>query len=245
MKKRTSRYTLRLLILASSCLLGVASGWGQQVHKAVSAEKKAEMEKEERKKIPLYQGLSLEWEIAGLASHLLGSDILNSEIALRANLKNRFLPVVEAGYGKADAINDGNNLHYKTSAPYFRIGVDYNIFHKKTHLPGYIYAGLRYGMTSFSYDVSGPDMTDPNYGSVNVMPYSYSGLKSNASWAEGVFGLKVRIYKGFCMGWSVRYKIRISVKNHENAVPWYIPGFGKNASSGFNLMYNLIYNLPF
>ena len=112
MKKRTSRYTLRLLILASSCLLGVASGWGQQVHKAVSAEKKAEMEKEERKKIPLYQGLSLEWEIAGLASHLLGSDILNSEIALRANLKNRFLPVVEAGYGKADGQqDDGEYTH--------------------------------------------------------------------------------------------------------------------------------------
>lgn len=245
MKKKISEYTLRLLLLTSSWLIGTASGWGQQVHKAVPAEKKAEMEKEAEKNIPLYQGLSVEWEIAGLASHLLGSDILNSEVALRANLKNKFLPVVEIGYGKADAINDGNDLHYKTAAPYFRIGVDYNIFHKKTQLPGYIYAGVRYGMSSFSFDVNGPDMTDPNYGGLHTIPYSYSGLKSNASWAEGVFGLKVKIYKGFCMGWSVRYKIRVSVKNHENAVPWYVPGFGKNASSSFNLMYNLIYNLPF
>ena len=41
-------------------------------------------------------------------------------------------------------------------------------------------------MSSFTYDVSGPDMTDPNYGEVNVVPYAYSGLKSNASWVEGV-----------------------------------------------------------
>ena len=47
------------------------------------------------------------------------------------------------------------------------------------------------------------------------------------------------------MGWSVRYKIRIKAEEHETSQPWYIPGFGKNASTGFNLSYNLIYNLPF
>ena len=205
----------------------------------------AAKEKAEEKEVPLYQGTSVGVEIAGLGSYLLGSDILSSEIAVQANFKNRFLPVVEVGYGKADAINDGNDLHYKTSAPYFRIGIDYNVFHKKTHLPGYLYAGLRYGMSSFSYDISGPDMTDPNYGGEITVPYSYSGIKSTASWVEAVVGLKVKIYKSFCMGWSVRYKKRISITEHDNSIPWYVPGFGKNAGSSFNLMYNLIYNLPF
>lgn len=81
--------------------------------------------------------------------------------------------------------------------------MDYNVFHKKTHLPGYLYVGLRYGMSSFSYDVNGPDMTDPNYGEIITLPYSYSGLKSNASWMEGVVGLKVKIYKGFA--WDGAY----------------------------------------
>lgn len=49
-------------------------------------------------------------------------------------------------------------------------------------------------------------MTDPNYGGEISYPYAYSGLKSKASWMEAVLGLKVKIYKGFCMGWSVRYK---------------------------------------
>lgn len=240
MKKKTLSYILRLLIL-NSVLLASPDAWGQ-VHKS-GAQLPSTPEKEE--KTPLYQSLSVGVEIAGLGSYLLGSDILSSEIAIQANLKNRFMPVLEVGYGKADAINEGNNLHYKTSSPYFRIGMDYNIFYKKTHLPGYLYAGLRYGMSSFSYDVNGPDMTDPNYGGEISHPYAYSGLKSTACWMEAVLGLKVKIYKGFCMGWSLRYKKRIKVDGHENSIPWYVPGFGKNSGSSFNLMYNLIYNLPF
>lgn len=242
MKKRTLSYILRLLIL-NSVLLTAPGAWGQ-VHKA-TPKVPVSQPQEEKEQTPLYQGLSVGVEIAGLGSYLLGSDILSSELAIQANLKNRFLPILEVGYGKADAFNEGNDLRYKTSAPYFRMGMDYNIFYKKTHLPGYLYAGLRYGMSSFSYDVSGPDMTDPNYGGEISYPYAYTGLKSKASWMEAVVGLKVKIYKGFCMGWSLRYKKRIKVDGHENSIPWYVPGFGKNAGSSFNLMYNLIYNLPF
>ena len=37
----------------------------------------------------------------------------------------------------------------------------------------------------------------------------------------------------------------MSVEGHDNSIPWYVPGFGKNAGSSFNLTYNLIYNLTF
>lgn len=213
-----------------SSLLFCGSLWAQRpgAHKAQPIQIKEEAKKVEQKEdIPLYQGMSIGVEIAGIGSYLLGSDILNSEVSVQANLKNRFLPVVEVGYGKADALNDANNLHYKTSAPYFRVGMDYNVFYKKTHLPGYLYVGLRYGMTSFSYDVNGPDMTDPNYGSEISYPFSYSGLKSNASWLEGVLGLKVKIYKGFCMGWSVRYKMRMSIKTMKTPFHGMCPDSGK------------------
>ena len=142
MRKRISRYISLFLILTSSCLLlSPLQAQKPGVHKATPAEIKKEDKKkaEPTESVPFYQGTSIGVEIAGLGSYLLGSDILNSEIAVQANLKNRFLPVIEVGYGKADAINDGNNLHYKTSAPYFRIGMDYNVFYKKTHLPVYLY----------------------------------------------------------------------------------------------------------
>lgn len=105
--------------MLSSVLLASPDAWGQ-IHKS-GAQLPSTQDKEE--KTPLYQGLSVGVEIAGLGSYLLGSDILSSEIAIQANLKNRFMPILEVGYGKADAINEGNDLHYKTSSPYFRIGL--------------------------------------------------------------------------------------------------------------------------
>lgn len=237
MKKKTLKYISLFLILTSSLVLLPSHAYAQKKDK--------ETLKAEYKASPLYQGTSVGIEVAGAGGYLLGGDILSSEIIVQTNLKNRFLPVVEIGYGKTDVINDANDMHYKTSAPYFRIGMDYNVFYQKPYLPGYLYVGLRYGMSSFTYDASGPDMTDPNYGGHITVPFADLGVKSNASWLEGVVGIKVKIHKRFHMGWAVRYKMRMSVDSHENSNPWYVPGFGKNAGSSFNLTYNLIYNLPF
>ncbi len=235
MKKRTSNCISLLLILINGLLLPSAA-WGQKKGK--------EELKADYKASPLYQGSSIGVEVSGAASYLFGGDVLSVDVLLQSNLKNRFFPVMEIGYGKTDAINDSNDLHYSTSAPYFRIGMDYNIFYLKPYLPGFLYVGLRYGMSSFTYDVDGPDMEDPNYGG-QIVPFSYSGIKSNASWVEGVVGIKVKIYKSFHMGWSIRYKRRMSIRNGENSRPWYVPGFGENSSTCFKMTYNLIYNLPF
>ena len=237
MKRKISRSILQLLTI-SSLLLLPATGWSQI--KVI----KAESDKD-AKKTSFYQGTSVGLEIAGMGSYLLGSDILNSDIQVQANLWNRILPIVEVGFGKTDIISDATDIHYKTSAPYFRIGADYNILHKKTHLPGMLVGGIRYGFSSFSYDVEGPTMTDPNYGGIIEAPFSYLGQECKAHWVEAVVGLKVKIYRSFWMGWNIRIKKRMSFTKHENSEPWYVPGFGKNSGSSFNLSYHLIYNLPF
>ena len=148
MRKRISAFISLFLALSSSLLfLLPAPAWAQKKDK--------EQLKADYKASPFYQGSSVGVEIAGIGGYLLGGDILSSEIILQSNLKNRFLPTLEIGYGKTDVVNDANDMHYKTSAPYFRIGMDYNVFYLKPYLPGYLYVGLRYGMSSFSYDVSG------------------------------------------------------------------------------------------
>lgn len=212
---------------------------------AQAQKKDKETLKAEYKASPLYQGTAVGVEIAGAGNYLLGSDVFSTEVQIQSNLKNRFLPTLEIGYGKTDATNESNYFHYKTQAPYFRIGMDYNVFYLKPYLPGYLYVGLRYGMSNFSYEVSGPDMKDPNYGGHVSVPFGDISETSSAHWLEAVVGIKVRIYKRFHMGWAVRYKMRMSATAHENSTPWYIPGFGENAGSSFNLTYNLIYNLPF
>lgn len=234
MKKRLiSTYIIALLVLSN--LLMPTSAHAQEI-------KIPSEDKEEEK--PFYQGLMVGVDVFGLASKALGSDAMSTEVSVHANLKNRFFPVVEIGFGKTDATGVETDIHYQTSAPFFRVGMDYNVFYKKPHLPGYFTVGLRYGFSSFSYDMQSPDLVDPNWGHTSI-PVVYDGVKSNAGWLELVLGMKAQVYKDFYMGFTLRYRSRQSMKKHENTEPYYIPGYGRGKSSNFGITYSLSYRLPF
>lgn len=198
--------------------------------------------KVEEEKIPLYNGVSIGVDLFGIGNKLFGGDFLSSEVSIDANLKNRFFPIIEIGYGLTDTTDDDYNIHYKSSAPYARIGLDYNTMSKKKS-DSFLFAGMRYGFTAFKYDVQAPELEDPIWGS--SVPFSYNGINSHAHWIELLVGIRVKIIKNFQMGWTVRYKARLNVKDNINATPWYIPGYGSNKSTNFGFTYNLIYKLPF
>ena len=234
MKKRLiSTYIIALLVLSN--LLMPTYAHAQEI-KILSEDKEEEL--------PFYQGLMVGVDVSGLASKAFGSDAFSSEISIHANLKNRFFPVVEIGYGKTDTTGEETNIHYQTSAPFFRVGMDYNVFYKKPHLPGYFTVGLRYGFSSFTYDMQSPDLVDPNWGHTSI-PVTYNDVKSNAGWLELVLGMKTQVYKDFYMGFTVRYRARQSMKKHENTEPYYIPGYGRGKTSNFGITYSLSYRLPF
>lgn len=195
----------------------------------------------EAKKEPLYRGAYVSADIYGLGSRLFGSDFLSSEVNVSVSLKNQFFPVVEIGYGTTNTTDQDNGIHYKSSAPYYRIGLNYNTMSKKKS-KSFLYAGLRYGFTSLSYDVDAT-LRDPIWN--DESPFTYNNQKSNISWFEVLLGVNVQIYKNFHMGWAIRYKSRISVKKNPNTTPWYIPGYGSNKSSNLGITYSLIYKLPF
>lgn len=195
--------------------------------------------------VPFYQGTAIGVDVFGIGSKLFGSSSTSTEVNIEVNLKNRFIPVVEIGYGEMNTTDDGTNIYYKAAAPYFRVGMNYNAMYKKPYLPGYLFVGFRLAHTSFSYDVVAPNMVDPTWGNVEV-PFSYYGVKTNVTWMEFLVGIKTKVYKNFCMGWTFRYRSRLSMKKAENTEPTYIPGYGKNKSSIFGgITYSLIYNLPF
>ena len=199
---------------------------------------------EEWKKTPWYQGVYIGADIYGLASKFFGNEMTSTEISAELNIKNRYYPIVEIGYGMTDTTDEETDIHFKTSAPYFRVGMGYNVFYKKPYLPGEFLVGLRYGFTAFSYDVKAPDMTDPTWGTP-TLPFEYNGEKSNVSWLELSLGLKSNIYKNFYMGLALRYRSRISMKKNEHTEPCYIPGYGKNKSNNIGIIYTLVYKLPF
>ena len=199
---------------------------------------------EEKNDSAFFQGVWVSVDVFGFLNQALGSDISTTEASIEVNLMNRFFPVVELGYGSMDTTDDEMDIHFKTSAPFFRIGANYNVFYKKPHLPGYFTVGLRYGFTSFKYDIQAPALVDPNWGHTQV-PFDYNGMKTKVGWLELVLGLKANVYKNFYMGFTARYRSRLSMTKHENSEPYYIPGYGRGKSSNFGLTYNLIYQLPF
>ena len=62
---------------------------------------------------------------------LMVSDYGQFEASLRINLKDKYYPVFELGYGKADASDEANPNHLQDQRPYFRLGVDWNLLKNK------------------------------------------------------------------------------------------------------------------
>lgn len=162
------------------------------------------------------------------------------EAMARLNLKEKIFPTLEIGLGHSNHTDDATSLHFATDAPYIRIGCDYN-FNKDILSRNRIFGGLRYGYTNFKYDIDGPDMTDPVWG--DVAPYHFTHLKGKASWIELVFGLEAKIWRDLHIGWTARYRRRISQTKDDIGQAWYIPGFGKNDSHNFGATFNIIFDI--
>ena len=148
------------------------------------------------------------------------------EAAARFNFKERYFPIAEVGWGSSNHTNETTDLHYKTNAPYFRIGLDYN-FNKNRLSGNRIFGGLRYGFSSYKYDLDG----------------HVRNLKANAHWAEAVFGLEARIVRFFHLGWSIRYRFLLSQKSDAVGKAWYIPGYGRNNGPCLSGTFNLIFDI--
>lgn len=252
--------TARLLRLSSVLLLfciGLPSIAQQQQQRPGPVQKRDQKKKEVVvDTIPFYNGTYVGVDIYGIGSKMLGGDFMSSEISIGVNLKNKFIPTIEFGMGGTDTWNE-TGIHYKSkTAPFFRIGVDYNTMAKKKEKNSYLYVGLRYAFSSFKYDVSTLPVDDPIWGGSignpsleddywgGSVPFSHLGMKGSMQWFELVVGVKVRIYKNFNMGWSVRMKYKTNASTNEYANPWYVPGYGKFKSNNMGITYSLIYKLP-
>jgi len=194
----------------------------------------------ERDSVPFFQGFAVSVDLVGAAMMYFG-EYGQYEGALRVNLHNQYYPVLEVGYGKADHDDDVvTGLAYKTAAPYFRIGGDVNIL-KNKHSGNRLYFGLRYAFTSYKVDVSRTMFEDP----VWKWDTSFSVKDDPCSqhWAEIVFGLDAKIVGPLHLGWSVRYKMRLSHNDGTLGQTWYVPGYGKQDSNSLGATFNVIVDI--
>lgn len=183
----------------------------------------------------LFKGMAVGIDLIGPIQLMVSSNG-QYEANLRIDLKDKYYPVFELGYGKADAHDESTKIHYKTNAPYFRLGMDWNLLRNK-HDDYRLFGGFRYGCTFYKYDVWAPDVNDPVWG--GSAPYGASGMSANYHWLEGVFGVDAKIWGPVRMGWSFRYKRRLAHKDGEIGNTWYVPGFGKQGGSRLGGTFNV------
>lgn len=192
-----------------------------------------------QKPIPLFAGISVSGDLAG-AVMAVATPFGQYEAACRINLKERYFPIFEMGWGTSDHTDETTLLHYKTGAPYFRIGCDYN-FAKDRYSGNRIMGGVRYGFSSFNYDIDSPGIEDPIWGTVT--PFDYDGVHGGVQWAELVFGLEAKIWSIFHIGWTARYRFRLHNTTSDIGSPWYVPGYGRNEGHVFSGTFNIIFDI--
>lgn len=166
----------------------------------------------------------------------------SSEVSATLNIYNRFFPTVEIGFGHTDMVSQLYEIGYNTRAPYYRIGMDYNMQYK-SNKPGYIFLGGRVGYTSFNYSIEAPPLTDPIWG--DEAPIQFTDVPCRAIWAEAVGGIRAEITRNIHMGWSLRYKYPLHRGPIANGGPWYVPGFGTGKRGVLGATYTISYYFNF
>ncbi|MDX2302359.1 MAG: DUF6048 family protein [Microscillaceae bacterium] len=167
-------------------------------------------------------------------------DFRNLEASGELILGNRFFLTADLGIDRT--IRQGDSHRYQSSGSYFRVGMDYNLWHKNKSGVGAIFSlGLHLGLASFKhslvYSVNSA-YWEPAEGELTV-----GGL--SASWLEIKSGLKAKIAPNLYMGPIARMRIGFSSRQSKGLEIHDIPGFGLNIPSKIRVGYQLLYQIPF
>ena len=192
-----------------------------------------------KEKAPFLSGIAVSGDIVGFAMKAVGAKFANMEVSARINIYDKYFPVAELGIGDSyrEGAETGNT--FSTTAPYMRFGLDYN-FNKK-HNGNRLFGIVRYGFSSFKYDIGNPTFSDPVYGT--TAPLVLNGQKATAQWLEFGLGVETKLWRFIRLGWSIRYKARLSLKCPDEGMPYVIPGFGKNDGNGWGGTMNLVFDV--
>ncbi|MBO4589667.1 MAG: hypothetical protein J5698_01660 [Bacteroidaceae bacterium] len=245
MDKRTSSFILGLI----SLLLLTSHAWAQQPQLNASEGKKAvekgknyiEQQLQRHDDVPLLCGVYLSADVFGFIYPFFTSNgFYNNEVSLSVNLKNRFQPVVEVGYGHCNTLGELYDIRYATAAPYYRIGMDYN-FQYRNRKSSYIIGGARVGYSQSTYEVEAPALDDDVFGT--AAPFHLTDMPCRALWAEALVGVRVQMWKNLYLCWTVRYKRNLSITTSANGNPWFVPGFGAYGNEAVGATYSVSYYL--
>ena len=202
-------------------------------------------QKQDTTKIAQRYGLRVGVDLHRLSKSFYDKDYQGLEIVGDYRVSKKFY--IAGELGNEDKTTDDDRFNFTTKGTYFKVGFDYNAYENWLDMENMIYAGMRYGVSSFSHTLNTYTIYDPtNYYGENTI---VSGEKFNgltASWLEVVGGVKAKIINNLYLGFSVRINYLVSNKKPDTFDNLYIPGFNRTYDgkfgAGFN--YTLSYMIP-
>ncbi len=191
-------------------------------------------------------GLRLGVDLSKPLRTLVDDDYSGFEIMGDFRISHRFYVAAEIGNEKDE--RSESNLVSSTKGSYIKVGADFNAYNNWIGMNNAIFAGLRYGFSTFdqellSYGIYTGDNTFP--GATIEEPIEYSGLA--AHWAEFIFGVKTEIFTNLYVSIQLQLKHLITEDKPENFDNLYIPGFNRTydfSDFGVGFGYGISYLIP-
>lgn len=183
-------------------------------------------------------GLRVGTDLIAIGKTIGQAPLQSWEISADIDL-GRYYPIFEAGKWSREATL--TNGLYNNEGNYFRLGVDVN-FLLKDKDKNMFFIGMRYGRAQYSERVSYTVTPE-------LFPASQlatSNPDATAGWIELTSGLRVKVWRGFWMGYTGRMKFLPHTKDTPGFDSYDIPGFGlpfKGLYWGFN--YQVFWGIPF
>ncbi|MBO7120113.1 MAG: hypothetical protein J6W03_07335 [Bacteroidaceae bacterium] len=219
---QTCRFTCFLLLISLTC-----------------TSLQAQEPQQKKEKAPLLSGVAVSADLVGFAMKAVGAKFANMEVAARIGFRDKYFPIAELGIGDCHREGGETGNTFSTTSPYMRFGMDYN-FNRK-HNGNRLFGMVRYGFSSFKYDIGNDSFSDPVYGTTG--PLKLNGEKATGQWLEFGVGVETKLWSFIRLGWSMRYKFRLALKTPDEGKPYFIPGFGKNDSNGWGGTVNVIFDV--
>lgn len=187
---------------------------------------------------PLFHAISVGVNIWDPLLRAFGQDYGIADVWAELSLHNRYKPIIEIGLGTADYSPEGMNYTYRSPlSVYFRIGANYNFLFNSN--PDYsVFAGLRYGVSSFNYSVDNVTLNSPYWG--ETAHFNIPRQHASAGWGEITAGVRVKLLGPVSAGWTVKYQALLHQSKPKYGEPWYIPGYGSRGSN-FSGSFSIIY----
>lgn len=229
-----------------NCLNAQFSGMGGMSNSssAVAANEETPQPKVKQLQGDVFRGLSIHADIGSPIISLLGRNARTYEVHLDVNLYRRIFPIFEIGYATAEK-ELISKINYNTKAPFFRVGVNYGLLkpfkddETSRNVKSYPFVGVRYAFSPMWYNLENIIIGDEYWGTSEVIDFknkfAYSG------WVEIVGGVRVDLFKGLTLGWSVRLKTLLHTSAPNKSHVWYVPGYGKSSGMGFMFNYTIGY----